>query len=67
MYALNDITGVIVLNGMIITGMTSILTNMNSKRSNFFHRFDIFEKEVVCICFFAVSLLSKFLIMYILK
>jgi len=50
MHVLNDVAGVIVLNGMITTGMTSLLTNIDAKRSNFFHRFKVFENEVVRMC-----------------
>lgn len=40
-------TGLAVLYGMTMGGMTSMLTNIDAARAAFVHRYKAFEKEVV--------------------
>ena len=43
-------SGLSVLYGMTMGGMTSMLTNIDARRAEFVHRYKAFEKHVVSVC-----------------
>jgi len=42
--------GLLILYGMTMGGMTSMLTNIDSRRSTYIHTYKAFEAELVCFC-----------------